>query len=32
MLQSGMSLEEVYRAIVAQTRETYAPTPEAQRR
>jgi glutamate---cysteine ligase / carboxylate-amine ligase len=32
MLQSGMTLEEVYAAVVAQTRETYAPALEAQRR
>jgi glutamate---cysteine ligase / carboxylate-amine ligase len=32
MLQSGMTLEEVYSAVVAQTRETYAPALEAQRR
>jgi carboxylate-amine ligase len=32
MLQSGMSLQEVYGAIVAQTRETYAPALETQRR
>ena len=29
---SGISLEEVYRATVSQTRETYAPALEAQRR
>jgi carboxylate-amine ligase len=32
MLQSGLTLEEVYTATVAQTRETYAPALEAQRR
>ena len=32
MLQSGLSLEEVYRSAVAQTRETYAPALETQRR
>jgi carboxylate-amine ligase len=32
MLQSGMSLQEVYRTVVAQTRDTYAPALEAQRR
>jgi carboxylate-amine ligase len=32
LLQSGLSLEEVYRATVTQTRETYAPALEAQRR
>jgi len=32
MLQSGLSLEEVYRAIVSSTRETYAPALETQRR
>jgi carboxylate-amine ligase len=32
LLQSGLSLEEAYRATVAQTRETYAPALEAQRR
>ncbi len=32
MLQSGMTLEEVYAAAVAQTRETYAPALEAPRR
>jgi glutamate---cysteine ligase / carboxylate-amine ligase len=32
MLESGMTLEEVYAAAVAQTRETYAPALEAQRR
>ncbi|MFL5823864.1 MAG: YbdK family carboxylate-amine ligase [Solirubrobacteraceae bacterium] len=32
MLQSGMSLQEVYAATVAETRDTYAPALEAQRR
>lgn len=32
MLQSGLALEEVYRTTVAQTRQTYAPALEAQRR
>jgi carboxylate-amine ligase len=32
MLRSGMTIEEVYGAVVAQTRETYAPALEAQRR
>jgi carboxylate-amine ligase len=32
MLESGMSLSEVYAAIVAETRETYAGALEAQRR
>ncbi len=32
MLQSGASLEDVYRAVITQTRETYAPALEAQRR
>jgi carboxylate-amine ligase len=32
MLQAGMSLAEVYGATVAETRETYAPALEAQRR
>jgi carboxylate-amine ligase len=32
MLESGMTLEEVYRGVVAQTRETYAPALETQRR
>jgi carboxylate-amine ligase len=31
LLQSGLSLPEVYGATVAQTRETYAPAREAQR-
>jgi carboxylate-amine ligase len=32
LLQSGMSLTEVYATVVAQTRDTYAPALEAQRR
>jgi carboxylate-amine ligase len=32
MLQSGMTLREVYDATVAETRDTYAPALEAQRR
>jgi carboxylate-amine ligase len=32
MLQSGMTLQEVYDAMVIETRDTYAPALEAQRR
>ena len=32
MLESGMALDEVYGAVVSQTRDTYAPAVEAQRR
>ena len=32
MLESGMTLQEVYGATVAETRDTYAPALEAQRR